>query len=453
MAASAVAADPFRTETELRRETAGLSDPGGRDCPVPEGSLTFAAAVDLALCRNPKTRSAWAAAQAQAAALGSAESAWLPQVSVTGAQQRDFGQHADVSGNFSSAAQNTRDATVNLTWTLYDFGGRGARIRSARSLLEAAAATVSSTAQQTVAGVVQSYYGVVAGDALLGAAKITEEVTAHSLEIARSLRTGGVGTLADVLQAETAHEQALLASLQAAVAAASARGNLAVTLGLAADHGFALAAEPIPSELPALTARMADLMAEAARQRPDLKAAEAERDAAEANVTVARALGRPSITIGALHSIQSTTGLPNENYDQVGLSLNWPLFSGFSTSYGVRQAQAGLRTQEANLQQVGLNVTLDVWNAYNSLMSANQQLGVTADLTKTAGDNLDVALGRYQAGVGTIVDVLTAQTAAASARQFRINAELGWKVARAQFSLALGRLSSAEPMSDNLSMP
>jgi TolC family type I secretion outer membrane protein len=449
----AVAADPFRTDAELRRETAGLTDPGGGDCPVPEGALTFAGAVDLALCRNPRTRSAWASAHAQAAALGSATSAWVPNVSLSGAQQRAFGQHVDLSGNFSSSAQNTGDATINLNWTLYDFGARSARIRSARSLLEAAAATVSSVAQQTVAQVVQSYYGVVAGDAQLGAAKITEEVTAHSLEIARSLREGGVGTLADVLQAETAHEQAVLAALQASVSAASARGTLAVSLGLSADQGFVLAAEPIPAELPALTARIADLMAEAARQRPDLKAAEAQRDAAQANVAVARAVGRPTITLGALHSVQSTTGLPNENYDQVGLSFNWPIFSGFSTSYGIREAQAGLQAQEANLQQAGLNVTLDVWNAYHTLNSANRQLGVTADLTKTASDNLDVALGRYKAGVGTIVDVLTAQTAAATARQYRINAELGWKVARAQFSLALGRLSSAEPMSDDLSMP
>jgi outer membrane protein TolC len=449
----AVPADPFRTEAALHRETPGLTDPLGHDCAVPGGALTFPAAVGLALCRNPRTRSAWAAAQAQAAALGSAESAWLPNVSVTATEARDYGQHADVNGIFVSSAQNTGDATVNLTWTLYDFGARSGRIKSAHSLLDAAAATAGSIAQQTVAQVVQSYYGVVAGDANLGAAKITEDATAHSLEIARSLRDGGVGTLADVLQAETAHGQAVLLRVQAGAAAMSARGALAVTLGLTADEGFRLEAEPVPAEVPALTARMADLMAEAARQRPDLKAAQAQRDAAEADITVARAAGRPSISIGALHNLQGTSGIPNQNYDQVGVSFTWPLFSGFNASYGIRQAQATLQVQDANLEQVGLGVTLDVWNGYYSLDSANQQLTATAGLTKTSDDNLEVALGRYKAGVGTIVDVLTAQTAAATARQFRINAELGWKVARAQLSLALGRLSSAEPLLDGSVLP
>ena len=123
--------------------------------------------------------------------------------------------------------------------------------------------------------------------------------------------------------------------------------------------------------------------------------------------------------------------MQNENYNQIGITITWPLFTGFATSYSMRQAQASLQLQEANLEQVGLTVTQDVWSSYYNLDSANQQLAVTAALTKTADDNLEVALGRYQAGVGTIVDVLTAQSAAASSRQLRINAELGWKVARA----------------------
>lgn len=121
--------------------------------------------------------------------------------------------------------------------------------------------------------------------------------------------------------------------------------------------------------------------------------------------------------------------------------VSWPLFTGYNMSYGVRQAQAALQQQEAILEQLGLSVTLDVWNGYYSLDSANQQLTVTAVLAKTADENLQVALGRYQAGVGTMVDVLTAQ------------AELAWKVACASLALALGRLSSAEPLRDGAALP
>lgn len=445
--------DPFRTDSQLQRDTKGLTDPLGHDCAIPARDLTFSAAVSLALCRNPQTRTAWAQAHQQAAALGISESAWLPTITATGSESRDFGQIADVNGNIESGAQNSGDAAANLTWTLYDFGARTGRITSASRLLDAAAATASRAVQQTVSTVVQSYYGAVAGDASLVAAKTTQDIAAHSLEITRALQTGGAAGLGDVLQAQTAYEEAVLAFIQAEAAAKSAQGALAVTLGVVADRPFKLAPEPVPSEVPALSARMADLMAEAARQRPDLAAAQAQRDSAEANITVAAAAGRPSISIGALHNFTSTTGVPNQNYNQVGITVTVPIFTGFNVKYSVRQARAALEVTEANLEQVGLNVTLDVWNGYYSLDSANQQLTATADLLKTAEQNEQVALGRYKDGVGSIVDVLTAQTALATARQQRITAELGWKVARAQLALALGRLSSAEPLNDSASLP
>jgi TolC family type I secretion outer membrane protein len=438
--------DVLRTGAALQHRTAGLTDPLGRDCALPAGALSIAAAVDLALCRNPSTRSAWASAREQAAALGQAESAWLPTVGATASETRDYGEHVDATGNIDSSPQNARDAALNLSWTLYDFGGRGGRIRSANRLLDAAAANTNSVVQQTVLSVVQSYYGVVAADATLIADQTTEAAAARSLEVARALRAGGVTSLADVLQSETAYDQAVLTRVQADAAAKTAHGALAVVLDLNADHPLKLDAQSVPAEVP-------DLMAEAMRQRPDLAAARAQRDAAEANITVARAVGRPSISIQAGRNLAYTAGVANQNYNQVGVYVTVPIFNGFNTSYGVRQAQAVLEASEANVEQARLNVTLGVWNAYYSLDSANQQLAGTATLVKTAEDNNQVAIGRYQSGVGTIIDVLTAQSAAASARLLRINAELGWQVARAELALALGRLTGAEPLSPGAGLP
>jgi TolC family type I secretion outer membrane protein len=445
--------DFLRTGPALDQRTHGLTDPRGRDCPLPSGPLLLPVAIDLGLCRNPATRSAWAAARQQAAVLGSAESAWLPNLAVTGGASRDYGQHVDVTGAVIATPQNIYDAALTLSWTLYDFGARSGRIASAHRLLDAQAATLNSTSQQTVLQVVQSYFGVVAGDTALVAAKTTEAAAARSVEIARSLREGGVATLADVLQAETAYDQAVIARVQADLTAKSARGTLAVAIGSPADQPLQIDAEPVPAQVPTLTARLSDLMAEAARQRPDLAAALAQRDAAEANVTVARAVGRPSISIGAAHTLSDITGIPNQNYSQVGITVTVPIFSGFSVAYGVRQAQAQLEASDANAEQVRLNVSLTVWNAYYSLDSANQQLAATATLVKTAEQNQEVALGRYQSGVGTIIDVLTAQNGAASARVNRINAELNWQVARAQLALALGKLTGIEPLAGIEAVP
>jgi outer membrane protein len=445
--------DVFGTGAALQQRTAGLTDPFGQSCTLSAEPLSLSAAIDLALCRNPATRSAWASAHQQAAALGAAESAWLPDISVTGSATRTFGTHQDGNGVVVSSDQTTKDAAVNLSWTLYDFGGRQGRIRSARYLLDAAASTASSVSQQTILSVVQAYYGVVAADAGLVAAQTTETTAERSLEIARALRGGGVATLADVLQAETAYDQAVLARIQGAQSAQTTRGTLAVAIGATADQPLKLAPEPVPAQVPALTARIGDLMAEAARQRPDLAAARAQSEAAAADITVARAAGRPSISISAGRNTINQTEIPTQNYGQIGINVTVPIFTGFSVGYNVRQAQAVLQTREVNAEQIRLNVSLDVWNAYYSLDSANQQLATTGTLVTTAQNNQDVALGRYQAGVGTIIDLLTAQTAAASARQLRISAELNWRVSRTQLALALGRLTGAEPLDAGAALP
>jgi len=445
--------DPLATSAALGSRTSGLTDPLGRECTLSPEPLTLAAAVDLALCRDPSTRAAWTAARQQAAALGSAESAWLPSVSATGQDVWTDGLRENIVGNLLSSSQRTTDAALNLSWTLYDFGARGGRITSAQRLLDAAAATVNSVAQRTVFNVVQTYYGVVAADAELVAAKTNETAYARSLEVARHRREGGVATLADVLQAETAFDQVVLARVQADAAVQSARGTLAVAIGSAADQRLTLAAEPVPADVPALAARMEDLMAEATRQRPDLAAARARRDAAIADVAVARAAGRPSISVGAARNYSEIPGFPNQNYNALALTVTVPLFTGFNSTYGVHEAQAALQAREANAEQIRLAVSLDVWNGYYALDSAGQQLKATAALINSAEENEQVAQGRYESGVGTIVDVLTAEAAAVLARQQRIAAERGWQVARAQFALALGRLTGAEPLPGRAALP
>ncbi len=368
--------DAFRTRAALRERTQGLIDPLGHDCPLPPTALSLTTAVDIALCRNPQTRSAWASAHLQAAALGTAESAWLPTITGSDTEQRTYGEHVDVTGAPVNSPQNTNDAALTLSWTLYDFGGRSGKIHSARYLLDAAAESANSTVQQTVFNVVQAYYGVVTGDAALAAAKATEETDLKSVEAARALHEGGAATLGDVLQAETAYDQAVLSRVQADQTAVSARGTLAVVIGVPADQPLKLDAVPVPAQVPALTARLSDLMTEAARQRPDLAAARSQVDSAVSDITVARALGRPSIALAGGRDRIDTAGIPLQNYSQIGLTLTVPLFTGFSVGFGysVRQAQSTLEIREANAEQIRLQVTLDVWNGYNALQSAIKQL-------------------------------------------------------------------------------
>jgi len=119
-----------------------------------------------------------------------------------------------------------------------------------------------------------------------------------------------------------------------------------------------------------------------------------------------------------------------------------PIFSGFSTTYNVRAAEARTDVQAARVDNVRLQVALDVWEAYQSLTTATQTIRTSADLLASAEHSERVALGRYKAGIGNILDVLNAQSALANARLQRIQAMLDWQVSRATLARAVGALDS-----------
>ncbi|MDP1897549.1 MAG: TolC family protein [Sulfurimicrobium sp.] len=182
------------------------------------------------------------------------------------------------------------------------------------------------------------------------------------------------------------------------------------------------------------------LVEEARRLRPDLLAAEAQVRAAAANLDAVRAAGRPSISLAATSNLLNVDGSPNTQTSTLGVALNIPFFSGFAPTYRVRAAEAQVDARGAQRDRIRLQVALDVWNAYNNLNTATQALRTSYDLLNSATQSEQVALGRYKAGVGSILDVLSAQSALASARQQRVQAALNWNVSRATLAQSMGSL-------------
>jgi len=397
---------------------------------LPDTPLGPGEAVDLALCRHPQTREVWATARAQAAQLGVARAAWLPTVDASLAATRY---------QYAEDPYTRRSASLTLSWLLYDFGQRAAGVEAAEQLLAAASATQDATVQSLFLAALQAYYNAQATRAAVGAAGQAERSAEAALAAAELRYKVGVGTPADRLQAQTARSQATLNRIRAEGEAQKALGVLANAIGLPAGRPLALQDAPPPPAPGAFAQDVAALIAEAQARRPDLKAAEAQLRAAEAAVDAARAAGLPRLSLAAGPSWVDT-GPTTTQGGQFGLTLSVPLFSGFDTTYRVRSASAQADVRAAQRDRVQNQVALDVWQAWQNLNTATQSLQTTADLVASAEQSERVALGRYKAGVGSVLDLLSAQSALAAARVQRIQAELDWNVNRAALAQSVGAL-------------
>ena len=397
---------------------------------LPDTPLTAVDAVDLMLCNHPQTREVWAAARAQAAQVGVARAGWLPTLS---------GSAGTTRFDYQNSAYTRDSAAITLSWLLYDFGQRSASVESAQQLLGAAAATQDVTVQTLFLNALQAYYAAQATRAAVASALQAERSAQESFQAAAARYQVGVATPADRLQAQTALSQATLNRIKAEGEARNALGTLANALGFAAQQRIVLADLPAVPATAAFQKEVDGLIAEAQARRPDLRAAEAQLKAAEASVELARAQGRPTISLGAGPTWQESAGVTQQG-GSIGLTLNVPIFSGFETTDRVRSAAAQAEVRAAQRDRLRSQVALDVWKAYQSLTTATQSLQTTADLVASAEQSERVALGRYKAGVGTILDVLSAQAALASARLQRIQAQLDWNVYRATLAQSVGAL-------------
>ena len=156
-------------------------------------------------------------------------------------------------------------------------------------------------------------------------------------------------------------------------------------------------------------------------------------------LNAAKAAGLPTVSLAAAPAFQDIGG-SSSHTSSIGVTLNVPLFTGFSTTYKVRNAEALKEAREAQRERIRQQVALDVWQSYQNLLTSGQSLQTTADLLNSAEAAEKVALGRYKAGVGSILDVLNAQSALALARQQRVQATFDWNVSRATLAQAMGNL-------------
>ncbi len=397
---------------------------------IPGAPLSAIDAVDLTLCNNPQTREVWAAARVQAAQVGVAQAAWLPNLDgrLGASRYQNDGRY-----------YNANSAALTLSWLVFDSGARSANGENARQLLAAAAATQDSRVQSLFLSALQAFYTAQATRAAVVSTTEAERAAREGFNAAESRYNVGVATPADRLLAQTALSQATLTRIKAEGEARNALGTLANAMGFRAGQPLTL--EPPPVELPAadFQREVAALIAEAEVRRPDLKAAEAQVKAAQANVDLVQAQGRPTISLSTGPTWAETDRVAI-NGGVIGVTVNLPLFTGFDTTYRVRSAAAQVDVRNAQLESLRNQVALDVWKAYQSLTTATQSLKTTLDLVASAEQSERVALGRYKAGVGTVLDLLTAQSALASARLQRIQAALDWFVYRATLAQSMGAL-------------
>jgi len=123
----------------------------------------------------------------------------------------------------------------------------------------------------------------------------------------------------------------------------------------------------------------------------------------------------------------------------VGAQLLWPIFQGGLTNGTVHTAEANLTYANAALEAERLQVRFDVEQAILTLRATKVAIDASREALTNAREQLRLAEGRYQSGVGSIIELGDAQIAATNAAAQVVQADFNLATARAQLLTALGR--------------
>jgi outer membrane protein len=122
----------------------------------------------------------------------------------------------------------------------------------------------------------------------------------------------------------------------------------------------------------------------------------------------------------------------------VGLSFNIPIFDGFRTTNRVEETlhnYYNIRAQEEDRRQL---IALEVEQSYLRVVETQERIKATESAARAAKENLDLAQGRYQVGVGSIIEVTDAETLYTDAQTTYIRTIYDYKIADAQLARAMG---------------
>jgi outer membrane protein len=407
-------------------------------------SLSLSNCLSLALTKDPglAARSA-EVAQARAQRDGAAGARW-PSVHALGnyayATLPQVMAMPTANGQPMVFDRNLAGGDVVAALPLFTGGQLSSRLNAARLLEAAAQHRLVRTREELLFSVSAAFYSQLGQRHIVESVEFSQRTLAAHRQRIRDLLEAKKAVRVDLLRTEVrladvqqrlvqennllAIQQRLLATLLGGGQPVFADGELPVTLQSATTEGALVLAED---------------------HRADLLAARREVDAQKQKVAVARGAHWPQVYGRAAYSERYAPDadlLPGQSDELhtgfVGVTVDLPLFEGGQISARVREEEARLTAAQERLRQLDLQIQLEVESAALNVNSSRERALATAKSVEQARESLAIERDKYNAGKGTIVDVLDAQSALLEAQTAYYRALADHQIALAQLQLAEG---------------
>ena len=424
-------------------EGTGVREPGVA------ASMDLSEAYRLALQNDARLRAVRAAAEARGERVPQARALLLPSLRGSVARYRNdldstsaglLGEPVTAHDEYTSYAR-----TLVLRQPLFR-PYQWADLRQAHAERDEAQQNLIQETQNVAVRVATAYLQALAAEEQLALALAQKRAFQTQLEAARRRLSGGAGTRTDIDEAQARVDLALARELEARENLGFTRRQLQQVTGVA--NGPLVPLEP--SGMPLLPPEPADIdswIARAEQGSPQLRALQAQREAASQEISKQESGHLPTLDAVAqkVHSLSDNVTRLGFRYEQkaIGLELNVPLFAGGYVSSKVRQAIADLERVEQSMEATRRELGLRVYKEFRGVVEGVLRVRALEQAVRSSETVVQSTRRSYEAGSRTQVDVLNAEEGRVSALLDLANARYAYLLARITLRALAGEADAA----------
>jgi outer membrane protein len=410
---------------------------------TPGPMLTLQQAEAMAVQNHPQIQAAQNEAAYSNQQIVEQQSAYLPTVraDVTGSTA-NYGARIGAGGITDSRLFNRFGGGFTVNQLITDLGRTKNLVSSSRLQAQASAQNVTATRFDVLLQVNRAYFDVLHAQALIRTAQETINTRQTVLNQVTQLAQNQLRSQLDVSFADVNVSEARLLLIQAQNSLNEAYAELARALGTDRVVNYRMQEDPLPAAPPASAE---DLIAQAIQNRPELASLRLSRDAAYKFAEAEKDLKRPSVgavgIAGYIPYIEQLTSqaIPSE-YGAAAINLSIPIFNGHL--FTARHEAALQRAMESDqrLRDEQVRLSRDVRQAWASAVTAYQRIDVPAQLVQQANLAVNLAQGRYNLGLASIVELSQSQLSQTQAEIENLSAKYDYQTLYQALQYTIGQL-------------
>lgn len=385
--------------------------------------------IEIAIKKHPDITAAVNTVGISQSRVGQAKASYYPQIEWSSGYRR-----YSPTDSISDRSFDEYSSSVTLKQNIFDFGKTATQVNIQRLNLRSSNSDLEDTMQQIIFNVKQAYYGVLqAGRNRDVAIEVVKQYEQH-LEQAKGFYDVGTKPKIDVTKAEVDLSNTKLNLIKAENSLRISKATLNNAMG-APDMPEYKIKDTLLFQKYEIS--FEDAIHKAYENRPNLKSIISRKQSAEESIGLAEKGYYPVLSGNASYN-WSGERFPIENGWDAGVTVTFPIFTGFLTKNQVEEARLNLNVLKVNEESFRQKIFLEIQQAYLNLQESAERISVAEITVKQAEENLDLAKGRYEVGLGNSVELTDAMVTHTNAKTAYNQALYDYKIAEASLLKGMG---------------